>query len=542
MTKNKKIIVPIIVFSFFTIYVTLINLNNQNISHDRIWVFHMLQKVANGHQMYTEINILVGPIFYAIGGFFFKIFGSNFITYDMLGGICYGGLATLIYLITKELNKHNNKLIDLLMIVVTIYFTNYLILPNYNILSIIFIMLAMLIEIRKINGKETKKSNYLIGIILGLAFFTKQTIGGMAVLATGLISLIDNIIVKKQNPIKEIIEKTVGFFIVLVPMVILMMIKGNFIAYLDLCFGSVLEFGGSNTFFSGATIYHVLMTSILLASIFMYKYKKEDIENLILILYSVSLLFYMYPIFNSYHMHVATIFIWFLIIKFLNICIENNSENGFKIIYIIPIICFIMSLYAFNSAGSSSELVEFGVNEIKALIGNVINVSLMCGLGLTVIKNNHKIIKNTIKICGCISLVLLSIGYIYNLKTNETPKGLEIYANHGFKSENLKKISNVIEYICAKEKEGYKVYGVSWDASEYFAPMNRNNNKFDLLMSGNLGYKGTEKLLEEVKGMDKVIFLKNKEEFWQEPKEIMDYIVENCEKIDELENLEVYEK
>ena len=74
------------------------------------------------------------------------------------------------------------------------------------------------------------------------------------------------------------------------------------------------------------------------------------------------------------------------------------------------------------------------------------------------------------------------------------------------------------------------------------APMNRNNNKYDLLFNGNLGYNGKNKILEEIKGFKNTLLLKNKEDFWQEPKEIKDYVLENYELIDEIENLNVYYK
>ena len=50
----------------------------------------MMQKVANGDLMYTEINIITGPLFYLVGGAVFKIFGSNFIVNDIFSGISYG--------------------------------------------------------------------------------------------------------------------------------------------------------------------------------------------------------------------------------------------------------------------------------------------------------------------------------------------------------------------------------------------------------------------------------------------------------------------
>ncbi len=69
--KHQKGIESILVFTAFSLLAILIGLNNQSMDYDRIWVFHMLEKVANGDLIYKEINVIVGPIFYLIGGLFF---------------------------------------------------------------------------------------------------------------------------------------------------------------------------------------------------------------------------------------------------------------------------------------------------------------------------------------------------------------------------------------------------------------------------------------------------------------------------------------
>ena len=134
----------------------------------------------------------------------------------------------------------------------------------------------------------------------------------------------------------------------------------------------------------------------------------------------------------------------------------------------------------------------------------------------------------------------LSCNYGYGEKDEVVPQGLEIYLKHAFDNDELEKISAVIEYIKEKENEGYNVMVVSSDASLYMAPMNRNNNEFDLFFYGNLGYKGVQKTMDKMKKWKNTIILRNEERFWQEPKEIDEYLEKNCEEIGEIEDMEIY--
>ena len=534
MVKNKNKFETVLVFVFFTLLVTLMNFNMQSFSCDPIWLFHMMQKVSNGYLLYTDINAIVGPVFYVLGGIVFKIFGANFITFNIFGGVIYGAIAALFYNTVKEINVHENKMINILSILVLYFFTTYIGFANYNSLLVFFIMCAIFVEIRKVKNKGGKYSNFLIGIFLGLAFFTKQTLGGMAVIATGLVSLIDGLIIKKKNPFREILEKAAGFFIALIPIVLLMLGFGNFTDYIDLCFGGIFEFGGNNFSYGGVTYYIAIMSGILLGGFFALKVKKEDTEFLVIILYALSFMLFAYPIINSYHIHIATIFIWFVLVKILNVCLEGGSQGTFKILSIFPLILFVISAYQNMTMNENAV--------VMTIIKMLLDILLIAGFGASLIKENHVIVSRVAKISFAILMIALSLNYFKNVRENEVPEGLEVYAYAGFETERLNQIANVIKYIETKEEEGYKVYVVSWDASEYMVPMNRNNNKYDLLFNGNLGYKGKEKILEEIKNFENTIILKNKQTFWQEPEEIAKYIKENYTKIDEIENLDVYAK
>ena len=120
--------------------------------------------------------------------------------------------------------------------------------------------------------------------------------------------------------------------------------------------------------------------------------------------------------------------------------------------------------------------------------------------------------------------------------------GLEVYYGLKIDVEKSREILDVIDYIRAKEQEGYEVYILSATASEYMIPMRRNNNKFDLLLQGNLGYKGEERVLEKIKKIENPMFLKTEELIFQESVIVDEFIKENYTVVDNVGEFKVYTK
>lgn len=199
-------------------------------------------------------------------------------------------------------------------------------------------------------------------------------------------------------------------------------------------------------------------------------------------------------------------------------------------------------------------LVEYSVSTPDILIQNTKWVAF---------ENNINAIISTITICMVISILLnkpklamlLMVGsfgitsvtraYIWesNVKENNLYYIPE-YSVIGAENNELKDILEVNKYILDKEKEGYEVKILDIVASKYMIPLHRNNYKFDLMLNGNLGYNGEERLIEEIKSIENLIILRQKPEIEtikiQQPEEIDKFIEENYEKIGEINNLEVY--
>lgn len=537
MLKKEKI-KELAVFFFFGLFVIFINLNNEKFNYDRIWVFHMLKKISEGDLIYRDMNIITGPIFYLIGGLCFKIFGANFFTFDILQGVTYGIFALLFYKISKEISNKQNKYLDILTLVFLYINASTISMGDYNLLCLIFIMLAMYMEIKRQKSYSKNKYDFLIGMFIALAFLSKQTIGGMAVIATGIISIVYVIFIQKQNPIKEILIKAGAFLLVYSIAILLMIHFENFYDYIDLCFGSILEFGGKNISFANPNLYTVIMLGTLFTGCMIFKLNKNDKELFVIDIYALATLFYMVPISNSYHVFMSLIMSYFVLLKIINILVKYEKNDLLKLISAILIVSMFTALCASGKTSSSnSEIAEVRLID---LVYTFFNIVLLCTIGIKIIKEKLKTLEKSFYILVSILIIMLACNYFYTIKTETLIEGLEIYSMHGFEYSEVNRINNIVKYIKEKEKEGYNVMVVSCDASLYFVPLDRNNNKFDLFLYGNLGYNGTSKMISKMYEWENTIILRCEEEFWQEPKEINEYLESNCEEIGKIEDMKIY--
>ena len=74
-------------------------------------------------------------------------------------------------------------------------------------------------------------------------------------------------------------------------------------------------------------------------------------------------------------------------------------------------------------------------------------------------------------------------------------------------------------------------------------PLNRSNGKFDLPLLGNLGKKGEDGLIEEIKNLKnmQILLYRGKgNESNQEPEKAIEYVRNNWIKIDSVNEFDVY--
>lgn len=135
-------------------------------------------------------------------------------------------------------------------------------------------------------------------------------------------------------------------------------------------------------------------------------------------------------------------------------------------------------------------------------------------------------------------LIHASLSLEYDEAPEDFPVYQGIYLDEGFYQD----LRLVNDYIARKEKEGYKVYIISPDGSQYYLGKNQNHNQLDLILQGNLGYHGEERLVEEMKQIDNPLFLKRENLIFQESKIVDDFVKQNYECVDKIGDFNVYQK
>ena len=140
-------------------------------------------------------------------------------------------------------------------------------------------------------------------------------------------------------------------------------------------------------------------------------------------------------------------------------------------------------------------------------------------------------------------LVENTINYIKHANNDKNSFYYGIY----IKEDDKEQINTITKYIKEQQESNKNIKIVSPLAMLYTIPLNINNWYFDLPLTGNLGKKDYEVLINAIKNEPEgTIFLiendKSKYTCYQTSKQTIDYIKSNYKKIGDIEYFDVYEK
>lgn len=461
--------------------------------YDELWNFQNIYKLYNGHKMYTDANIIVTPIFYILGLIFFRIFNSTIICFRFFNVCIVITFFILLYNIFKHL-KVSNHIISVFLALILLQF-----LPiinggaNYNILCLTFILLGILSYLKLFNKKYF---NYLQGFIIFLVFFTKQNLG--IYYAIGI--LIFEFIYK--NNFKEYtlnqIKKLTTFIIPLILSILIFYFTNTLSDFINYTFGGLLNFGSSNIVFDASP--YLLTAFIIILFFYFYILTNKKIfnekilntdkrKNLHLIgIITISISLSLLPIINTAHLQYIFPFYLMILFYFLDFTILEelfSKEKHIKFTYIITILILLF--------------------------------------------------------------IVIKIFYSYlsekdsytRISDQTSPFDYTLISN-----ENYNKISILKKYIKTQNKENKNVIIIASDSALTMISLNKNNQEFDLVFNGNLGYNGENKLIEKIKSLkdtEFLIFTNEDDCFWQESPKIRNYIIENLNKTGEILDYSIYE-
>ena len=459
---------------------------------DELWNFQSIYKMVLGNQIYTDINVIQTPLFFYIGEIIFKILGSNLFVFRIYHSIIIGILMLFTYVLLKEL-KIKSKFIKFFLLIILGY-TIYSFAPaqaNYNFLALAVYVIGTCLSI-KLNNDEKKYYNIQATIALAI-LLTKQNIGIFYICGLIVSIFLSNKTLKTK--IKRCIYLIITFMIETSIFAIILYINGNLYGFINYCFLGMKEFGTENIAFSiGEFLVAIFITLInVITSVFLLKNKKtkkmltntekENIKKMLS--FAILLLPNIYPIFNSIHRNIAIYLLvvniaYLIFIIFKNFDFEDKIKKIYKVIIaIIIIIFFLWEIYLWG----------YWVKNV-------------------VINTNYP--------------------YTYN----------DLFFGAELEKETQDNMEKIIDFI---KNSKANVILISPKSTLYNLPIKKNNGVYDLVLRGNLGQNGENRLIEDIQIRENTIFIiEDKNCIYQESTKIKNYIKNNLEEIGTIEEFKVY--
>lgn len=458
---------------------------------DEIWNYNTARAISEGLLPYKNISMITTPLLPIITALFLNICNELIIS-RILATLLWTGILFTIQKIFKELIKEENLSFILTALIGILCRNIYCI--DYNIVVLFLALTILYMELKN------RKQDFIIGILAGIAIITKQSIGvTLSFIVLGYkVLLIPN---KEQikNYLKIILTRIIGISIPCILMIIYIILTGalkDFINYSILgisTFSNKIEY--SSLFKSENLEIKLLAVFVPIAIMIMAIYlivskvrKKEDEKTnriLTLLIYSLSIIIVMYPISDEIHFLVGSMI---SIIGLFFIITLLGKKIYHKIQYKIASLIIWTFLFAY----------------------------------------------------------ILAIGLYnwYQYFCQDKNKQIEHYKNIKIEEYLYERINKIDDFILEQEQNGKKVYILDAEAAIYMIPINHYNKDYDMFLKGNIGKDSEQGQIEKIKQRDEnIIYLVKKKDLklnWQTPLEVINYIRQNLQKIDEVEIYEVY--
>ena len=168
---------------------------------DCLWNFSNILKVCNGNTIYKDINIIVTPMFFFLGTVLFKALGTNYFVYIIYNVILWTCIFTVTYKLFVQLFNKKTSAFYITLLVMVYSLILIMACANYNILSMFFFLLGIVLK----NKFENKKIDVFVqGLMCFVVFFTKQNVGAIYVLSTCILNIYNFYKEKDKKYLKEL--------------------------------------------------------------------------------------------------------------------------------------------------------------------------------------------------------------------------------------------------------------------------------------------------------------------------------------------------
>ena len=511
---NKKKIINILTqFSIFTLSLVVFlvaRLVTPATDLDEVWNYNTANAFAMGLIPYKQVSMITTPLLPMINSIFLKVVFNGIMTYRVLMGIVFALIVLFIYLIIKELS--NKKLLSYIcaFFIGTLLIKKFLL--DYNYLFLLISLVIAFLEIRDIKKNENFNFNHnlCVGVLTGLAFLTKQTIGALLI----FVMIFEVFIYMKKSGfnlkfdkfIKLIGVRIVGMMVPIIIFLIYLGATGAFNDFINYAIKGVREFSNSVPYYRlfdsndkvvsiisrlFIIVYIPLFITFILECIKNKKLKDELINIYILALCSIPVIAIIYPISDEFHLMVASVFA-LIIIAYLLIYLLNKVNKYIKI----------------------------DVFYKKLLLIGILVVIVLISFKNVIIERNINVKEN----------VLVPFKHY---------EGIYV---PGYLS---KRISEVTDKVKAYSNSGRESIIVDAEAAIYDIVLNKYKKNYDMLLIGNIGENGVEKIINEIKDSHNAYYFVKNPQYalnWQLPEDIVDYIRNNLKYHETVSVFDVYYK
>ena len=511
--NKKKIINILIQFSIFALSLVLFlvaRLTAPATDLDEIWNYNTANAFAMGLIPYKQVSMITTPLLPMVNSIFLKIFFNGIITYRVVMGIIFSLIVLFIYLIIRELS--NKRLLSYIcaFFMGTLLIKNFLL--DYNYLFLLIVLMIAFLEVRDLNKNENFNFNHnlCVGLLTGLAFLTKQTIGLLLI----IVVIFEVFIYMKKTGfdlkitkfIKLIGIRIFGMMIPITMFLIYLGVNGAFNDFINYAIKGVKEFSNSIPYYRlfdsndkvvsiisrlFIIVYIPLFITFILECIKNKKMKDELMNIYILAICSIPVIAIIYPISDDFHLIVASVFA-LIVVAYLLIFLLNEIDKFVKI-------------DAFYK---------------KLLLIGLLFIIILISFKNAIIERNLNIKEN----------VLVPFKHYEGIYV---PKYLS------------NRISDVTDKVRSYSNSGRESIIIDAEAAIYDIVLNRYKKNYDMLLIGNIGERGVEKIINEIKDSHNVYYFVKNPQYalnWQLPEDIIDYIRNNLKYHETVSVFDVYYK
>ena len=491
--KRKRIYNFLLFILIFYCILSIVLLNPIS-DLDEIWNYNFARNMADGLIPYKDFSMLQMPLLPLIVGIILKIFTNQLIVSRILAALLCSSILYIVYKLFTLLNIKKESAIILTFLISYLFKDLFCI--DYNYATLLITLIIIYYEIKsykksKIFIQSNKKTDFFLGILAGLTIILKQTTGIFICIA-----LLGNklLFVKNKEEFKTYLKsfafRIIGICVPVICMIVYLLVTNAFRDFISYTIKGVSGFSNYISYKNLINWSIIGTLSVLVPFTFVYAWIKsvildKDKTIYFLLVYGLAMFVVCFPISDKIHFLIGALP---------------------TIMLILYEICKLIN-YVFNKI-VKKEIIRY---IIFALIYYAVCVMILTIIYLSYLNYNYyfKNIDKTSK--------LNHFHYIPISKNLET------------------EINEIDKFI--NNNQDVKILDAS--AAIYMIPIDQYNKNYDMLLKGNLGENGENKIIEEIANY---LILKDKfNKNWQTPLNIIDYVKNNKKKIGEIAVYDIYE-